>query len=128
MYCRKCGKENDDKFWKCEACGELLHDIEMTERRRIKPKNYLFLSVLLLLSAVPTAIISIIYGLKVNSFFNSGKYDEAEKYSKKTRFWVWISFIIGLIMTLVIIKYLNNFIGQYNTLLNEQMQDILRHQ
>ncbi|OGF50986.1 MAG: hypothetical protein A2231_06420 [Candidatus Firestonebacteria bacterium RIFOXYA2_FULL_40_8] len=117
IKCKACGKENGDNLWKCEACNFPLHDDERRPRiEKPKPKNYMIVSILLILSCIPTAIVSFIYGLKVNSSFLEGKYDEAETYTRKAKTWVWISVVIGIIITIIFMMFFSQFISKLNPL------------
>ena len=122
LICKKCGKENDTNAWQCVVCGHNLHE----EVKKVKPKNYIVLSVLLMLSCIPTAIVSFIYGLKVNSSFVTGEYDAMETYSQKAKLWVWISFILGIILTIISMFYIMKIFNSLNPLLTKQMQDLMR--
>ena len=61
IKCKRCEKENDSKLWRCEVCNELLHE-EQISREKKETKNYIVFSILLILSFIPTAIISFITG------------------------------------------------------------------
>ena len=80
IKCKKCGKENEDNNWKCIVCEDLLH--EEVQKKVIRPSNFIMLSVIIILSGIPTGIISLVYGILVNSSFNKDEYDKAKKYSK----------------------------------------------
>ena len=123
MFCQKCGSKNDDNAWKCVTCGADLHGLPA---QKVKPKNYMVFSILLLLSCIPTAVVSFIYGLKVNSSFLEGKYDLMEAYSQKAKMWVWISFILVIIITLISIPYIIQLFGLINAGMDQQMRDLLR--
>jgi len=123
MFCRKCGSKNDDNAWKCVTCGADMHELR---QEKVKPKNYMVFSVLLLLSCIPTALISFFYGLRVNKSFLNGNYDEMETYSQKAKMWVWISFALGIIITLISIPYLLQLYSQINAGMEKQIKDLLR--
>ncbi|MEK6647022.1 MAG: CD225/dispanin family protein [Candidatus Firestonebacteria bacterium] len=125
IKCKRCEKENDSKLWRCEVCNELLHEEQISREKKKKPKNYIVFSILLILSFIPTAIISFYYGLKVNSNFRAGDYDKAEVCSKKAKLWFWISIGISIILTIIFLKYILSMYNQLNPLINKQMQDIL---
>ena len=126
IKCKRCGKENDSKFWRCEVCNELLHEEQIPYIKKKKPKNYIVYSILLILSFIPTALISFYYGLKVNSNFRAGDYDKADTYAKKAKFWFWISIGISIILTIIFVQYILSMYSQLNPLINKQMQDILK--
>ena len=126
IKCPRCGKENESKLWRCEGCNDILHEEQIYSIKKKKPKNYLLFSLLLILSFIPTAIISFYYGLKVNYSFRAGDYDKAETCSKKAKLWFWISVGISIILTIIFIQYILSMYNQLNPLINKQMQDILK--
>ena len=83
-------------------------------------------SILLILSCVPTAIISFYYGLKVNSSFLNGKYDEAETYTQKAKFWIRISVAIGAILLLISLIYVARLYNEMGPVMDKEMQKLLR--
>ncbi|OGF54859.1 MAG: hypothetical protein A2497_03835 [Candidatus Firestonebacteria bacterium RifOxyC12_full_39_7] len=87
----------------------------------------MIISILLILSCIPTAIVSFIYGLKVNSSFLEGKYDEAETYTQKAKLWVWISVILGIIVTVLFMLFVVTPVyNQMGPLVDKEMQKLLR--
>lgn len=115
--------KNDANAWKCVTCGADLHE---ALQAGIKPKNYMVFSVLLFLSCIPTAVISFIYGLKVNKSFLNGDYEKMEAYQQKARMWVWISFILGIIISIIFFSYFVRTYGSLNIAIDKQMKDLLR--
>jgi len=68
----------------------------------------------MIISLIPTGIVSLIHGLRVNTFFNAGEYEKAKTSSKKAKFWVWISFWIGIILLIISIKFMIGFMRDFN--------------
>ncbi|MFH1074518.1 MAG: CD225/dispanin family protein [Candidatus Firestonebacteria bacterium] len=125
IKCKSCGKENDDNLWKCEACNFSLQDEPGPQVAKLKPKNYTVISILLILFCVPTAVVSFIYGMKVNSSFLSGKYEEAETYAKKAKLWVWLSVGIGVILMIIFMMHVASIYKEMSPLMDKEMQKIL---
>ena len=125
IKCKKCGKENEDNNWKCIVCEDLLH--EEVQKKVIRPSNFIMLSVIIILSGIPTGIISLVYGILVNSSFNKDEYDKAKKYSKKARLWVWVSILLGLILFVIVFKYFIHLYNQFSSMSIMQMMDLLKY-
>lgn len=67
------------------------------ENKPARPSSYLALAIIsTILCCLPTGIVSIIYATKVNSAYEDGKYDEANKASKNAKLWGFISIGIAL--------------------------------
>ena len=64
----------------------------MEENKPTRPSSYLALAIVsTILCCLPTGIVSIIYATKVNSAYEDGKYEEANKASKNAKLWGLIS-------------------------------------
>lgn len=60
----------------------------MEQNKPVRPNSYLALAIIsTILCCLPTGIISIIYATKVNSAYEDGKYEEANKASKSAKLW-----------------------------------------
>lgn len=116
IKCKSCGKENGENVWKCETCNFPLHDEPRPLAEKKKPKNYIIPSVLLILSCIPTALVSFFYGMKVNSSFLNGNYTEAETYTQKAKIWIRISAGIAIVIIIIFMMYIAKL---YNRLLRE---------
>lgn len=83
-----------------EAYGNRLYRRnDMFDSRRFypRPNNYLAEAIIVTLLCSPiVGIISIIYSSKVNSLYNRGLYDEAERASVSARNWVIGSIVFGI--------------------------------
>ncbi|MDD7887004.1 CD225/dispanin family protein [Flavivirga sp. 57AJ16] len=74
------------------------------ENKPPRPNSYLALAIIsTILCCLPTGIISIIYATKVNSTYEDGKYDEANRASKNAKIWGLISVGIALFGWLIYI-------------------------
>lgn len=71
-----------------------------------RPSSYLALAIIsTILCCLPTGIVSIIYATKVNSLYEDGNYNDAEKASSNAKTWGLISIgiaVVGWILYLLI--------------------------
>lgn len=68
------------------------------ENKPQRPSSYLALAIIsTILCCLPTGIVSIIYATKVNSHYEDGKYEEANKASKNAKTWGLVSIGIALL-------------------------------
>ena len=76
------------------------------ENKPQRPNSYLALAIIsTILCCLPTGIVSIVYSTKVNSLYEDGKYDEAEKASQNAKTWGIVSVVaafVGFILYLLI--------------------------
>tara|TARA_R110002049_G_scaffold76250_4_gene196087 strand:+ start:8171 stop:8443 length:273 start_codon:yes stop_codon:yes gene_type:complete len=76
------------------------------EMKPPRPNSYLALAIIsTILCCLPTGIVSIIYATKVNSAYEDGHYDEANKASKNAKTWGLISIgaaLFGFIIYILI--------------------------
>lgn len=62
------------------------------EDKPTRPNSYLALAIIsTILCCLPAGIVSIVYATKVNSAYEDGKYDEAERASKNAKTWGLVS-------------------------------------
>ncbi len=67
------------------------------ENKPARPNSYLALAIIsTILCCLPTGIVSIIYATKVNSAYEDGQYDEANKASRNAKTWGLVSIGIAL--------------------------------
>ena len=63
-----------------------------------RPNSYLALAIIsTILCCLPTGIVSIIYATKVNSSYEDGNYDEANKASRNAKTWGLVSIGIAVL-------------------------------
>ena len=105
MFCTKCGTKNDDNAFKCIQCGNPLQGYQQfggNESKRIVISNYLAQAILVtLFCCIPFGIPAIVYAAQVNSRYALGDYAGAMEKSKKAKFWCWLSFWVGLGLTVL---------------------------
>ncbi len=74
------------------------------ENKPPRPSSYLALAIIsTILCCLPTGIVSIIYATKVNSAYEDGKYDEANRASRNAKTWGIVSIGIALLGWIVYI-------------------------
>ena len=68
------------------------------EIKPTRPNNYLALAIIsTILCCLPLGIVSIIYSTKVNSAYDLGNFDEAEKNSKNAKTWGIASIVVAAV-------------------------------
>lgn len=120
-YCKQCGQpiEGDASF--CTNCGAPVQPETQPQDEQpmaqqpepqpvqqtpmgAKPNSYLALSILAtLLCCLPFGIPAIIFSAKVDSYWNAGRYQEAQDASRKAKTWMLVSAILG---ALIVIAYI----------------------
>jgi uncharacterized membrane protein len=76
----------------------------MEQIKPTRPNSYLALSIIsTILCRLPTGIVSIIYSTKVNSSYEDGNYDEANKASKNAKTWGLVSIGVAVVGWLIYI-------------------------
>lgn len=105
MYCRKCGTQNDDNAFRCVNCGQVIQEVQQVQPvggNLPSIPNYLVHAILAtVFCCLPFGIVSIVYAAQVNSKIAAGDYAGAVDASDKARTWFWVSFGIGLAVTLM---------------------------
>lgn len=96
MYCRKCGRPNDDNAYKCVHCGDILQQINTGPKEYIP--NHLVEAILVtLFCCLPLGIPAIVFASQVNGKIQSGDIEGAKQSSANAKMWMWISFGVGLV-------------------------------
>ncbi len=86
MYCRKCGKENDDNAYKCVNCGQTLQQINGPPPVTQYIPNYLVQAILVtIFCCLFTGIPAIVYAAQVNGYVQSGNIPSAIGASKNAK-------------------------------------------
>ncbi len=76
------------------------------ETNQARPKNYLVESILAtLFCCLPLGIVAIINASKVNSAFDAGNHDEAQKASDDAKKWMKYSIIAGVVVIVLYIVF-----------------------
>jgi len=76
------------------------------ENRPQRPSNYLALAIIsTVMCCLPSGIVSIVYSSKVNTLYEAGRYEEAERASKNAKTWGIVSIVVaavGILLYLLI--------------------------
>jgi hypothetical protein len=105
MYCRKCGRPNDDNAYKCIHCGEMLQSVGYTPTEVIP--NHLVEAILVtLFCCLPLGIPAIVFASQVSGKIQSGDIEGARKSSSQAKMWSWIAFGVGLTGTIIYIAFM----------------------
>ncbi|MGR7814056.1 CD225/dispanin family protein [Lacinutrix undariae] len=76
------------------------------ENRPQRPSNYLALAIIsTVMCCLPSGIVSIVYSSKVNTLYEDGRYEEAERASKNAKTWGIVSIVVaavGILLYLLI--------------------------
>jgi uncharacterized membrane protein YvbJ len=110
MYCTKCGTQNYDSSLKCVQCGDVLRRPQQFgagAARTIEISNYLIQAILVtIFCCMPFGIPAIVFAAQVNSKVDSGDYKGAIDSSKQAKMWCWISFGIGLTISIIYLLFI----------------------
>jgi hypothetical protein len=94
MFCRKCGRPNDDNAYKCTSCGEVLQSIAPK-----KIDNNLALAIIVtVLCCMPFGVVGIVYAAQVNAKAIGGDIAGAEESARKARAWSLWGLGLGLVI------------------------------
>jgi uncharacterized membrane protein YvbJ len=110
MFCPQCGANNADTAAVCTQCGRSLQpaapaplSVLGVVQPPLQPvENYLVFAILAtVLCCLPTGIVAIIYAAQVNGKLQIGDLAGAKAASDNAKMWCWISFGLGLAVTVV---------------------------
>lgn len=110
MFCTQCGAGNPDGATVCAQCGRNLQSTPslsvqppgMPQAAGVYVPNYLVFSILTtVLCCLPTGIPAIIYSAQVNGKLQAGDIAGAQAASRNAKMWCWISFGLGLAVSLI---------------------------
>ena len=78
---------------------------------QVQPKNYLVEAILVtIFCCQPFGIVSIVYASQVNSKFDSGDYDGAQRASNSSKQWMTWGLIAGLVTVVGVVILYGGFI------------------
>lgn len=107
MYCSKCGMKNEDNAAKCIQCGNDLQGIQYADTgapAEARVPTYLAQAILVtIFCCLPFGIPAIVFAAQVNGKLAAGDYAGAVATSKKARKWCWVSFGVGIGITILYI-------------------------
>jgi len=111
MFCTQCGASNPDNALSCAQCGRNLQPGAVTTPLPVTGvvippgttvPNYLVFAILTtVFCCLPTGIPAIVYAAQVNGKLQAGDLAGAQLASKNAKTWCWVSFGVGLGVTLL---------------------------
>src|SRR5579864_2268253 len=111
MFCSQCGSNNADNALVCVQCGRSLQPgatpAPLPVTGVVLPPgatvpNYLVFAILTtVFCCLPTGIPAIVYAAQVNGKLQAGDLAGAQLASKNAKTWCWVSFGVGLGVTLL---------------------------
>jgi hypothetical protein len=111
MFCTQCGASNPDNALTCAQCGRSLQPGAVTTPLPVTGvvippgttvPNYLVFAILTtVFCCLPTGIPAIVYAAQVNGKLQAGDLVGAQLASKNAKTWCWVSFGVGLGVTLL---------------------------
>jgi|SRR5579864_4032896 len=111
MFCTQCGASNPDNARTCAQCGRSLQPGAVTTPLPVTGvvippgttvPNYLVFAILTtVFCCLPTGIPAIVYAAQVNGKLQAGDLAGAQLASKNAKTWCWVSFGVGLGVTLL---------------------------
>lgn len=91
-----------------------------TMNQPVRPNNHLALAIITtILCCLPTGIVSIVYATQVNSKFNIGDYEGAERASKNAKTWWIVSAITGILVLAIYFGVIFFILGNDETFMEE---------
>lgn len=117
----------------CQLKPQTLNNMEMNPpEQQVKPNNHMVMaivsSVLSLISCsfvgIVPGIVSIVFASQVNSKYNNGDYDGAEKASKNAK----IAWIISILITVAFLVYYAYFFAVHGDEFMEEFQKEMERQ
>lgn len=117
MYCSTCGRQvaPDARF--CDNCGAAITDQQaggpqyapgMPYQSQagygtpVDIPNYLVQAIIVTICCcLPAGIVAIVFAAQVNGKVDAGDYEGALRYSRNARTWCWVSFGLGIAVTLI---------------------------
>ena len=126
MFCRRCGTELPDLAVQCPTCGERVAHAggqydqatqsgspgsqprqPAPQTASPPPPNYLVWAILAtLFCCLPFGVVAIVFAAQVESKWFRGDCEGSLQASKNARVWCWVSFAMGLGLTLIWVLFL----------------------
>ncbi|MEI7904713.1 MAG: CD225/dispanin family protein [Candidatus Firestonebacteria bacterium] len=126
MYCRNCGRLNDDNNYKCAGCGNIVQDLTAETPVPVDgfvPDRSAMAIVSLILPffcccfpgflSLPFGIVALVFSADVKKKLSLGNLEGAKKSSKTALMWIWIAFGAALLGILSWIAVINTFGYQF---------------
>ena len=86
----------------------------------VRPNNHLALAIITtILCCLPAGIVSIVYATQVNSKYNIGDYEGAERASKNAKTWWIVAIVSSAVILLLYFGFIVFILGNDDTFLEE---------
>ena len=114
MYCQQCGTRNEDGAAVCASCGAALRAMTNAAPPPVVPgervPNHLAGAILAtLFCCLPLGIPAIVFASQVNGKLAVGDVQGARDVSQKAATWMWWSFGLGLLGSLLYFAFCGLF-------------------
>lgn len=87
--------------------------MEVNQNQPPRPSNHLALAIITtILCCLPAGIVSIVYASQINSKYNAGDYEGAERASKNAKTWWIVAIIAGLVVMIGYTLFVVIFAGE----------------
>ncbi|MDO5664759.1 MAG: CD225/dispanin family protein [Bacteroidia bacterium] len=97
---------------------------------RLKPNTWLWQSIIITLCCSPLfGIIALMNAVQVNSSYNIGNYEKAERVSRRAKTWLLVGLITGIIyyIVMIILMQTGNLPAGMEHILKESQQSIYNY-
>jgi hypothetical protein len=115
MICPKCGAANSSRAQFCAHCGKVLPIAPAPgpmppppfDPAQQKPPNYFLLALLATFGCLPIGGVILILSLRVDDALKKGNHEAAWRYSRLTKIWLIVVFVI--ILAIWGVAFINGF-------------------
>lgn len=86
--------------------------METNQNQPTRPSNHLVMAIITtILCCLPAGIVSIVYASQINTKYNAGDYEGAERSSKNAKTWWIVALIAGLVVYIGYFSFIAIFAG-----------------
>ncbi|GAB5524647.1 MAG: hypothetical protein Roseis2KO_25190 [Roseivirga sp.] len=77
------------------------------EHQPQRPPNYLAIAIITtIICCLPAGVVSIVYSTKVNSEYDAGNYEAAERASKNAKTWAIVSAVAAVVFAVIYVVFI----------------------